>query len=112
MPRSRPTFKRTSRAPVALPRDLENFPALASSKETTPVVNFRPAPAPSSTRGRNQPPRAVLEPPRELAHRTPHRVRGSFIVWRRYPNGDGRSPRGFELGDRRVRRSAPSVPQR
>ncbi|GBP67587.1 RNA-directed DNA polymerase from mobile element jockey [Eumeta japonica] len=40
------------------------------------------------------------------------RVRGSFIVWRRYPNGDGRSPRGFELGDRRVRRSAPSVPQR
>ncbi|GBP40336.1 hypothetical protein EVAR_86482_1 [Eumeta japonica] len=38
--------------------------------------------------------------------------RRPLIVWRRYPNGDGRSPCGFELGDLRVRGTAPSVPQR
>ncbi|GBP29611.1 hypothetical protein EVAR_79160_1 [Eumeta japonica] len=59
-------------APVAPPRDLENFPALASNRKTTPVVNFRPAPAPSSNPwGRNQPPRAVPEPPREPIRRAP-----------------------------------------
>ncbi|GBP48476.1 Nucleic-acid-binding protein from transposon X-element [Eumeta japonica] len=108
-PRPRPSFKRPSRAPsVAPPRDQENFPALATpAKKTTPVVNFRPVSAPSSNPwGRNQPPRAVPEPPREPARRAPpapllrDRVRGSFIVWRRHPNGDCRSPRGFELGDR------------
>ncbi|GBP77301.1 hypothetical protein EVAR_31733_1 [Eumeta japonica] len=71
-PRSRPTFKRPSCAPVYPLRDLENFPALASNRKTSPVVNFRPAPAPSSNPwGRNQPPRAVLEPPREPARRAP-----------------------------------------
>ncbi|GBP87587.1 hypothetical protein EVAR_65208_1 [Eumeta japonica] len=49
-----------------------NFPAFASSRKTTPVVNFRPAPAPSSNPwGRNQPPRAVPEPPREPIRRAP-----------------------------------------
>ncbi|GBP30956.1 hypothetical protein EVAR_28599_1 [Eumeta japonica] len=39
--------KRPFRAPVAPPRDLENFPALAT-KKTTPVANFSSAPAPST----------------------------------------------------------------
>ncbi|GBP03476.1 hypothetical protein EVAR_101823_1 [Eumeta japonica] len=72
MPHSRPTFKRPSRVPVAPPRDLENFPALASSRKTTPVMNSHPAPAPSSNPwGRNQPSRAVPESPREPARRAP-----------------------------------------
>ncbi|GBP55064.1 hypothetical protein EVAR_46360_1 [Eumeta japonica] len=54
---------------VASPRNLENFPALAT-KKITPVVNFRPAPVLSSNPwGRNQPPRAVHEPPRESIRR-------------------------------------------
>ncbi|GBP55033.1 hypothetical protein EVAR_46329_1 [Eumeta japonica] len=58
--------------PPCAPRDLENFPASRLQQKTTPVVNFHPAPAPSTNPwGRNQPPRAVPEPSREPARRAP-----------------------------------------
>ncbi|GBP67662.1 Probable RNA-directed DNA polymerase from transposon BS [Eumeta japonica] len=38
------------------------------------------------------------------------RDRGSIIVWRRYPNGDGRSSCGLELEDIRIRGTTPSLP--
>ncbi|GBP82925.1 Nucleic-acid-binding protein from transposon X-element [Eumeta japonica] len=70
-PRTRPISKRPFRPSAPPSRDLENFPVL-TSKKTTPVVNSRPAPAPSSNPwGRNQPPRIVQEPPRESARRAP-----------------------------------------
>ncbi|GBP00171.1 hypothetical protein EVAR_62500_1 [Eumeta japonica] len=70
MPRGRPNYKRPPLAPVAPPRDLENFPALASNRQL--LLSFPPRPAPPSNPwGRNQPPRAVPEPPREPIRRAP-----------------------------------------
>ncbi|GBP03257.1 hypothetical protein EVAR_2673_1 [Eumeta japonica] len=114
--KTRPNTKRPFHAPAPPSRDLENFSALAS-KKTTPVVNFHPR-APPTTGGRNQPLRVVQEPPRESARRAPpgatlrNHDRRPLIAWRRYPNGDGCSPCGFELGDLRVRGTALSVSQR
>ncbi|GBP79089.1 hypothetical protein EVAR_103514_1 [Eumeta japonica] len=71
IPKIRPNPKKLFRAPIAHPRDLENFPALTTEK-TTPVVNFRPTPAPFSTPwGRNQPPRAAQESLKEAVRRAP-----------------------------------------
>ncbi|GBO99278.1 hypothetical protein EVAR_542_1 [Eumeta japonica] len=61
-----------------------------------------------------QPPSATSRPHELNAPRYRHWYPRPRVHHRlkRYSNGDGRSPRGFELGDRRVRGSAPSVPQR
>ncbi|GBP67648.1 Nucleic-acid-binding protein from transposon X-element [Eumeta japonica] len=113
----RSTNNRPSRASEGLIRNDANFPELRAKPSRDAPAAFRLAPAPPTnpwTTRAAQPPSATSRPHREAQPGTAPSIRdrGFIIVWRRYSNGDGRSPRGFELGDRRVRESAPSVPQR
>ncbi|GBP38131.1 hypothetical protein EVAR_80414_1 [Eumeta japonica] len=86
-----------------------NFPELKAKPSRSATAAFRPAPAPSSNPwGRNQPSMAAQEPPRESARR-PAPPLLSVIVWRRYPNGDGRPPRGIKRGDLGLRQGPPSM---
>ncbi|GBP86549.1 Nucleic-acid-binding protein from transposon X-element [Eumeta japonica] len=112
---------RPSRAPEGLIKNDANFSEIRAKPSRDATTAFRLAPAPPTnpwTTRAAQPPSATSRPHREAQRSPPPgtaasiRDRGFIIVWRRHSNGDGRSPRGFKLGDRRVRESAPSVPQR
>ncbi|GBP77247.1 Nucleic-acid-binding protein from transposon X-element [Eumeta japonica] len=97
-------------------RDLVNFPAwrqkrqLRLSTSTPPRVPTNPW-TKRERSNRRAPPRGHLGklnvPPRASAAGI--RYRRFIVVWRRYPNGDGRSPCGIEFGNIRIRGSTPSL---
>ncbi|GBP26872.1 hypothetical protein EVAR_16452_1 [Eumeta japonica] len=107
-----------SRVSEGLIRNDANFPELRAKPSRDAPAAFRHAPVPPTNpwmARAAQPPSATSRPHREAQRSPPGtaasiRDRWFIIVWRRYPNGNGRPPCGFELGDRRVRKPTPTAP--
>ncbi|GBP69712.1 Nucleic-acid-binding protein from transposon X-element [Eumeta japonica] len=115
--KNRPNTKRPSYAPAPF-RNLVNFPALASKRQLRLSTSTPPPRSPINpwTKARTQqPPSATPRPLREAQRPPPRaavagiRYRSFIVVWRRYPNGDGRSSCGIEFGNIRIRGSTPNL---
>ncbi|GBP97817.1 hypothetical protein EVAR_80951_1 [Eumeta japonica] len=93
--------------------DLVNFPA---PRQRQPGCQLPSRPAPPTIRGQSanaataeRHPRPLREAQRPQAAAAGIRYRRFIVVWRRYPNGDGRSPCGIEFGNIRIRGSTRAV---